>query len=160
MKRIVLLDANTVNQIAAGEVIERPASIVKELVENSLDAGSTRVEIAIEGGGGGLIRVRDNGHGILSDDLPLAFESHATSKISTAGDLSAIGTLGFRGEALASIAAVAKVELTSRPTGQNEGTRVRVEGGNLISVETAGCPPGTTVIVTELFYNTPARRKF
>ncbi|MHB1125501.1 MAG: DNA mismatch repair endonuclease MutL [Bacillota bacterium] len=160
MKRIVVLDALTINQIAAGEVIERPASVVKEMVENSLDAGSTRVEIAIEGGGATLIRVRDNGHGIPLEDVPLAFASHATSKINVAGDLSAIGTLGFRGEALASIAAVAKVELTSRPADRNEGTRVRIEGGKIISCEPAGCPPGTSVTVTELFYNTPARRKF
>jgi DNA mismatch repair protein MutL len=158
--KIRVLPDNLANQIAAGEVVERPASVVKELVENSIDAGATRVEIDIELGGRRLMRVSDDGSGMVRDDAILAFERHATSKISTLEDLAAIGTLGFRGEALASIASVAKVELTTRMEDSDAGTRVLVEGGRLVDVKDAGRAPGTTIAVRDLFYNTPARRKF
>ena len=158
--KIRVLPDNLANQIAAGEVVERPASVVKELVENSIDAGATRVEIDIELGGRRLMRVSDDGSGMVREDAILAFERHATSKISTLEDLAAIGTLGFRGEALASIASVAKVELTTRMADSDAATRVLVEGGRLVDVKDAGRAPGTTIAVRDLFYNTPARRKF
>jgi len=158
--KIRVLPDNLANQIAAGEVVERPASVVKELVENSIDARATRVEIDIELGGRRLMRVSDDGSGMVREDAILAFERHATSKISTLEDLAAIGTLGFRGEALASIASVAKVELTTRMADSDAATRVLVEGGRLVDVKDAGRAPGTTIAVRDLFYNTPARRKF
>lgn len=158
--RITILDAGTANQIAAGEVVERPASVVKELVENSLDAAARRIDIEIEGGGLELIRVRDDGQGIEQEDAPLAFARHATSKIRRAADLTRITTLGFRGEALASIAAVARVEMTTRPPGMTAGTLVRVAGNSRPEAVATGCPPGTTVTVRDLFFNTPARRQY
>ena len=148
------------DKIAAGEVVERPVSIVKELVENSLDAGATAVTCEIRKGGKDYIRVTDNGCGIPSGEVELAFMRYATSKIATEEDLNAIGTLGFRGEALASIAAVSRTELITRPAEQKTGTRIRIEGGICEEITEAACEDGTTIIVTDLFYNTPARRKF
>ncbi|MGI9860295.1 DNA mismatch repair endonuclease MutL [Moorella naiadis] len=158
--RIAVLDALTANQIAAGEVVERPAAVVKELVENSLDAAARHIDVEIAGGGLELIRVRDDGLGIGREDAPLAFARHATSKIRRATDLARITTLGFRGEALASIAAVARVEMTTRPLGETAGTLVRVAGDTQPEVMATGCPPGTTVTVRDLFFNTPARRQY
>jgi len=160
IRPIRLLDAQTADRIAAGEVVERPASVVKELVENALDAGATAVTVDIAEGGAKRIRVTDNGHGIEAQDVRLAFERHATSKIKSGDDLVHIGTLGFRGEALPSIASVAKVRLTTRTAGQEAGVAIEVAGGEVLSVKPAGCPQGTTVIVEDLFFNTPARRKF
>jgi len=160
MGKIVILDENTSNQIAAGEVVERPASVVKELVENSIDAGSTSISVEINNGGISLIKVVDNGSGFEEDDMEIAFERHSTSKIRKASDLEAITTLGFRGEALASIASVSTVELTSRQAKNTYGRYVKLRGGTLIESGQVGCPVGTTFIVRELFYNTPARFKF
>lgn len=157
---IVLLDELTINQIAAGEVIERPANVVKELVENSIDAGATNVSIEIENGGITYIRITDNGKGIAPDDVELAFERHATSKIRSAQDLIKVSTMGFRGEALASIAAIAKVELVTRTKDQEVGTKIVVEGGDIVSKEECGAPFGTTITIRELFFNTPVRYKF
>jgi DNA mismatch repair protein MutL len=165
MKRIHLLSPRLANQIAAGEVVERPANIIKELVENSLDAGSTRIEIDVEQGGIKLLRIRDDGHGIAKDDLPLALSRHATSKISTLDDLEAVSSLGFRGEALASISSVSRLTMTSA-TAPEEGEaeqawQVEVEGREMAaSVKPAAHPQGTTLEVRDLFFNTPARRKF
>src|SRR5687767_5493501 len=160
MNDIKVLPDNLVNQIAAGEVVERPASVVKELVENSIDAGATRVQIDVELGGRRLMRVSDDGCGMLRDDAVLAFERHATSKISTLEDLTAIGTLGFRGEALASIASVSKAELITKIDDEDAATRVYVEGGRFMDIKDAARSRGTTISVRDLFYNTPARRKF
>lgn len=160
MNKIRILPDNLANQIAAGEVVERPASVVKEMVENAIDAGSTRVQIDIELGGRRVIRISDDGEGMVRDDAILAFERHATSKIRTLEDLAAIGTLGFRGEALASIASVAKVELLTKTPSENEATKVVIEGGRLIDVKDAARDTGTTITVRDLFFNTPARRKF
>lgn len=160
MARIAVLPPDVASQIAAGEVVERPASIVKELIENALDAGATNITIRVEDGGKKLIRVNDNGCGMDNEDAVLAFQRHATSKIRVAEDLWRVTTMGFRGEALPSIAAVARVELLTRPPNAEGGTRVVVEGGVLQTVEPAGCPPGTTVTVKGLFFNTPARLKF
>jgi len=157
---IRLLDAAVADKIAAGEVVERPASIVKELVENSIDAGSTSVTVDIINGGISSIRITDNGCGIPADEVATAFLRHATSKIFTEDDLYNIVTLGFRGEALASIAAVAKVQMLTRTAGSDYGTEVLINGGELERVNAAGCPEGTNIIVRDLFYNTPARRKF
>ena len=160
MGNIVLLDDLTINKIAAGEVIERPASVVKELVENSIDAGATNINIETKNGGISYIRITDNGKGFLPDDMEIAFERHATSKIRQADDLDTVTSMGFRGEALASIAAISHVELVSR-TAENEiGKKVEIKGGNVINLEDAGCPKGTTITVTDLFYNTPVRYKF
>jgi len=160
MGKIVILDENTANQIAAGEVVERPASVVKELVENSIDAKSTNISVEISNGGISFIKVVDNGSGIEEDDIEIAFERHSTSKIRRASDLEAITSLGFRGEALASIASVSTVEVTSRPAHREYGRYVKIQGGTLLESNQVGCPAGTTFIVRELFYNTPARFKF
>ena len=160
MGRIRILSDQVANQIAAGEVVERPASVVKELLENSLDAGATRIRIEVEGGGRKLIRIVDNGHGMVKDDALLAFERHATSKLRSSDDLLSIRTLGFRGEALPSIASVSRLTLETRATEDAAGTLVEIAGGNMLSVEDAGMPAGTTIAVRDLFYNTPARRKF
>ena len=160
MPRIRQLPANVITKIAAGEVIERPASVVKELLENSVDAGSTRIDVEVEQGGVELIRVVDNGYGIEEADLPLAFASHATSKLENADDLYRIGTMGFRGEALASIGGVAQVTLQSRPAEQASGAEVSCHGGELTPVKAWNGAPGTRLEVRHLFYNTPVRRKF
>lgn len=160
MANIKVLDQNTINQIAAGEVIERPASVVKELLENAIDANATAVTIEIKDGGISFIRITDNGCGIEKDDIKVAFLRHSTSKIRTALDLLTVSSLGFRGEALSSIAAVAKVELITKTNESFCGTRYVIEGGEEKSVEDIGVPDGTTFIVRNLFYNTPARRKF
>lgn len=160
MSKIRVLADHVANQIAAGEVVERPASVAKELVENSIDAGASRITIEIEAGGRRLLKVADDGEGMVRDDAILAFERHATSKISVTEDLAAIGTLGFRGEALASIASVARVELTSSIEGANAATRVTIDGGRMRDVKDAAHPRGTTIIVRDLFFNIPARRKF
>ena len=160
MGNIVLLDDLTINKIAAGEVIERPASVIKEMVENSIDAGATNITVEIKNGGISYIRIVDNGRGIASDDLEMAFERHATSKIRSADDLQTVKSMGFRGEALASIAAVANVELVSKTKDQVIGNRIVVEGGNIISKEEAACGTGTIITVQNLFYNTPVRYKF
>src|SRR5437588_211267 len=160
MQRIHQLPSSVVTKIAAGEVIERPASVIKELLENSVDAGSTRIDVEIEQGGAELIRVVDNGGGIVPDDLPLAFASHATSKLASADDLFRISTLGFRGEALASIGGVAQVTLQSRPAGLPCGAEITCHGGAIAAVRAWNGPPGTRLEVKHLFYNTPVRRKF
>ena len=160
MTRVHQLDAHLVNKIAAGEVIERPASVVKELVENSLDAGSTRIEIAIEGGGTDRIQISDDGEGMSRDDLWLAIQRHTTSKIRTERDLEQIATLGFRGEALASIVEVSRATITSRSPDDDEATRVVIDGGVVGETRSEGRRPGTTIEIRDLFFNTPARRKF
>lgn len=157
---IHVLDKHTAELIAAGEVVERPASVIKELVENSIDALASAITVEIASGGISLMRVTDNGCGIRAADVSKAFLRHSTSKIRTGSDLNAIGTLGFRGEALASVAAVSKVELMTRAAGEELGTRYQIAGGEEISLEEMGCPEGTTIIVRDLFYNTPARMKF
>ncbi len=160
MSKIRVLSDHVANQIAAGEVVERPASVAKELVENSIDAGARRVELDVEAGGRRLLRVSDDGEGMTRDDAVLAFERHATSKINSMEDLERVSTLGFRGEALASIAAVARVELLTQQEGETEGTRVLIEGGRMRDVAPAARPRGTTIAVRDLFFNIPARRKF
>ncbi len=160
MVQIQVLPETIANQIAAGEVVERPASIVKELVENALDGGATRIDIEIENGGLDYIAVSDNGCGMSPEDAELAFLRHATSKLRTAADLFCISSLGFRGEALPSIASVAEVELTTRQPANDMGYRVKIRGGQRLDSSPWGTPPGTQVIVRELFYNTPARHKF
>jgi len=160
MPRIVVLDEITANQIAAGEVVERPASVVKELMENAFDAGASRVSVETRGGGLEQIRVTDDGCGMDEADAVTAFQRHATSKINTLDDISDIRSLGFRGEALPSIAAVSKVILITRPPETDSGTRLEVQGGRLLSRSPEGCPPGTSITVSNLFYNTPARLKY
>ena len=160
MGNIVLLDDLTINKIAAGEVIERPASAIKEMVENSIDAGATNITVEIKNGGISYIRITDNGKGIAEDDLEIAFERHATSKIRSAEDLSTVKSMGFRGEALASIAAISKVELISKTPTQQDGQKIVVEGGKIIEKSEIGAGVGTTITVTNLFYNTPVRYKF
>jgi len=161
LSKIQLLDSRLANQIAAGEVVERPASVLKELLENALDAGSESISVDVEQGGVKLVRVRDNGNGIERDDLPLALSRHATSKIRGLDDLEAIGTLGFRGEALAAISSVSRLSLASNVEGEAEGWQVTVEGRDMApTVAPAGHPRGTTVTMRDLFFNTPARRRF
>ena len=160
MGKIVLLDDLTINQIAAGEVIERPASVVKEMVENSIDAGATNITVEIKNGGISYIRITDNGSGIAADDMEIAFERHATSKIRSAGDLDTVRTMGFRGEALASIAAIANVEMVSKTAAEETGHKIVVEGGEILEKSEAASPVGTSITVKNLFYNTPVRYKF
>ncbi len=160
MANIQVLDQNTINQIAAGEVIERPSSVVKELMENAIDAKATAVTVEIRDGGLSMIRVTDNGCGIPREEISIAFLRHATSKIRTVEDLMTVASLGFRGEALSSIASVAKVELITKTTGSLSGARYQIAGGEEMGLEEVGAPEGTTFIVRDLFYNTPARRKF
>ena len=160
MNRIQRLPPELANQIAAGEVVERPASVIKELVENAIDAGAHRISIAVEFGGKKLMSVEDDGEGMSADDAMLAVERHATSKIRSAADLAAISTLGFRGEALPSIASVSKFRLRTRLRGALSGTELRIEAGALVSKREVGAPEGTLVEVGELFFNLPARRKF
>ncbi len=160
MGKIVLLDDSTINKIAAGEVIERPASVVKEIVENSIDAGATNITVEIKNGGISYIRVTDNGKGIMQDDMEIAFERHATSKIRSADDLDDVKSMGFRGEALASIAEIAKVELISKTAQSDNGYRVLIEGGKVLESSEYGCPNGTTITIENLFFNTPVRYKF
>ena len=160
MGKIVLLDDLTINQIAAGEVIERPASVVKELVENSIDAGAKNITVEIKNGGISYIRITDDGSGIMPDDMEIAFERHATSKIRKADDLDTVKSMGFRGEALASIAAIAKVELVSKTAESDIGYKIQVEGGDILDEHEEGCSKGTTITVRELFFNTPVRYKF
>jgi DNA mismatch repair protein MutL len=160
MGRIHVLPEHVANKIAAGEVVERPASVLKELLENSLDAGATRIRVQVEGGGKKLIQVTDNGCGMLRDDALLAFERHATSKIQNADDLLNIHTLGFRGEALPSIASIARVLLETRDPDEASGTVIEIAGGKILRVEEAGLPAGTSLAVRDLFFNTPARKKF
>ena len=150
MGNIVLLDDLTINKIAAGEVIERPASVIKEMVENSIDAGANNITVEIKNGGISYIKVTDNGKGIPEDDLEIAFERHATSKIRSADDLNTVTSMGFRGEALASIAAIARVEMVSKTSNQQNGFKVIVEGGNILEKTEAGCPVGTSITVTIL----------
>ena len=160
MAHIQQLQTHVADLIAAGEVVERPASVVKELVENAIDAGASAVVVEIQRGGMGLIRVTDNGCGIAPAELPTAFLRHATSKLRTADDLSRIGTLGFRGEALAAISAVSRVDILTRQKGAAAGASLHLEGGVPGTVEEAGAPEGTSITVRDLFYNTPARLKF
>src|SRR5688572_21176312 len=159
-RRIVQLPTSVITKIAAGEVTERPASVVKELLENSVDAGGTRIDVDVEQGGAELIRVVDDGCGIHPDELTLAFANHATSKLASADDLFRVHTLGFRGEALASIGGVAQVTLQSRPAGLLAGAEVCCNGGELGPVHAWNGSPGTRIEVKHLFYNTPVRRKF
>ena len=160
MAKIQLLDQHTINKIAAGEVVERPSAVVKELVENAIDAGANAVTVEIKGGGIEFIRITDNGCGIEADQVRIAFERHATSKIRSAEDLLSVSSLGFRGEALASIGAVAQVELVTKTRGALTGTRYAIDGGDEKCLEEIGCPEGTTFVIRNLFYNVPARRKF
>lgn len=160
MGNIVLLDDLTINQIAAGEVVERPASVVKEMVENSIDAGATKITVEIKNGGISFIRISDNGKGIAEDDMEIAFERHATSKIRKAEDILKVMSMGFRGEALASIAAIANVEMISRTADSDIGHKIVVEGGKVLEQTDVGAPIGTTITVKNLFYNTPVRYKF
>ena len=160
MKPIMQLDTSLINKIAAGEVVERPLSVIKELVENSIDAGATSITVEISGGGLDLMRITDNGCGIGKESLPLAFSRHATSKIASFDDLMRVQTMGFRGEALSSISAVAQVELITKTVRDSMGARIVIHGGKIILNEEISATDGTTIIVSNLFYNVPARRKF
>ena len=160
MRKIAVLDKSTIDKIAAGEVVERPASVVKELVENAIDAGATAVTVEIKEGGISFIRITDNGSGMEKEQVPLAFLRHATSKIASAEDLTRISSLGFRGEALSSIAAVSQVELITKTVRELTGTRYVIEGGEEKALEEIGAPNGTTFLVRNLFFNTPVRAKF
>lgn len=160
MGNIVLLDDLTINKIAAGEVIERPASVIKEMVENSIDAGANNITVEIKNGGISFIKITDNGKGIAPDDLEIAFERHATSKIRSADDLDVVTSMGFRGEALASIAAIANVEMISKTEAQDTGYKIVVEAGNVLDKQEVGCQTGTSITVKNLFFNTPVRYKF
>lgn len=157
---ITLLEDQVINKIAAGEVVERPASVVKELFENAIDAQSDRIEVTVERGGARRLTLTDNGHGMTRDQALLSLERHATSKIQSEADIEQITTLGFRGEALAAIASVSRFTLTTRPADQLEGTLIHIEGGKIIRCEETGCPIGTQIEISDLFYNVPARRKF
>ena len=154
------LSPHLADLIAAGEVVERPASVAKELIENAIDAGSTRITVEIESGGITYLRIADNGCGMSAEDAPIAFRRHATSKLRTEEDLAAIGTLGFRGEALAAISSVTRIDLFTRQVGALAGLHLHLEAGEIQANEEAGCPEGTTIVVRDLFYNTPARMKF
>ena len=160
MPKINVLDKHVAELIAAGEVIERPASIVKELMENAIDAGATAITVEIKSGGIRYLRITDNGCGIPFEDVPTAFLRHATSKVRDEADLERIGTLGFRGEALASVCAVARVEMLTKTADAQLGARIELAGGEQLTYEEAGCPDGTTIVVRDLFYNVPARLKF
>jgi len=160
MGKIKLLSPEIVSKIAAGEVVERPSSVVKELVENALDAGSAEVKVEVEAGGRKLIRVTDDGEGMTPEDALLALQRHSTSKIENERDLFAIRTFGFRGEALSAIAAVSKMRMITRKDGELAGVALKVEGGVLQGTEAVGCPLGTSVEVRDLFFNIPARLKF
>ena len=160
MPHIQQLSPHVADLIAAGEVVERPASVVKELLENAIDAGAQSVTVEMKNGGMTYLRVSDDGCGIAPSELPTAFLRHATSKLRTAEDLAAIGTLGFRGEALAAISSVSRLDIFSRERGALSGAKLHLEGGVPGTVEDAGCPEGTSIIVRDLFYNTPARLKF
>ena len=160
MNLIRILPENVASQIAAGEVIDRPASVVRELIDNSIDAKADRVLVKVESGGKGLIRVSDNGSGMSRDDLLLCIERHATSKIESAADLYSVKSLGFRGEAIPSIASVSRMRITSRPKDHLEGNSLKISGGKLTAIDETGSPAGTTIEVRDLFYNLPARRKF
>src|SRR5205823_7499224 len=160
MGRIRILPDQVANKIAAGEVVERPASVVKELLENSLDAGATELRVEVDSGGRRLIRIVDDGCGMLRDDALLAFERHATSKLRDVKDLLSIATLGFRGEALPSIASVSRLLLETRAAEEETGTAVEIAGGKIFRCDEMAAPPGTTISVRDLFYNVPARRKF
>src|SRR5690348_13905202 len=160
MGRIRILSDQVANQIAAGEVVDRPASVVKELLENSLDAGAKRIRVEVEAGGRKLIRIADDGCGMIRDDALLAFERHATSKIRSADDLLSVATLGFRGEALPSIASVSRLRLETRAAEEVSGSIIEIAGGKLLRVEEAGLPAGTAITVRDLFFNVPARKKF
>src|SRR6202166_3538515 len=160
MSRIRILAEAVANKIAAGEVVERPASVVKELLENALDGGARELRLDVEAGGRKLIRITDNGCGMMRDDALLAFERHATSKLSDVKDLLSIATLGFRGEALPSIASVSRLTLESKWREENVGTMIEIAGGRLLRCDEHPSPPGTTITVRDLFYNVPARKKF
>ncbi|MCL2368415.1 MAG: DNA mismatch repair endonuclease MutL, partial [Oscillospiraceae bacterium] len=160
MPTIRQLDPHVADLIAAGEVVERPASVVKELIENALDAGATAITVEIQKGGLTYVGVTDNGSGMEAEDAKLAFQRHATSKLRTGRDLEAIGTLGFRGEALAAISAVSRIELRTRRPDAAEGTEVTLEAGEVTDIRPVGCPAGTAIVVRDLFFNTPARLKF
>ena len=160
MQVIQQLSPHVANLIAAGEVVERPASVVKELLENAVDAGADKITVEIRDGGMTFLRVTDNGCGMGPEDAKTAFLRHATSKLRSAEDLASIGTMGFRGEALAAIASVSRIDLLTKPKGAISGTSLRLEAGKVIEESEAGCPEGTTIIIRDLFYNTPARMKF
>ena len=160
MPKIIQLSQHVANLIAAGEVVERPASVVKELLENAVDAGASKVTIEIKDGGMTFIRVTDNGCGMAPEDARTAFLRHATSKLRTAEDLAAIGTMGFRGEALAAIASVSRIDLMTKTPGSTAGTNLCLEAGQITEESEVGCPDGTTIIIRDLFFNTPARMKF
>ena len=160
MGKIVLLDDLTINKIAAGEVIERPASAVKEMCENSIDAGAKNITVEIKNGGISLIKIVDDGCGISEDDMEIAFERHATSKIRSSEDLSKVKTMGFRGEALASVASISNVEMISKRPEDEIGHKIVIEGGKVLEKSEVACPNGTTIIVKNLFFNTPVRYKF
>ena len=160
MPKIIQLSPHIANLIAAGEVVERPASVVKELLENAVDAGASKVTVEIRDGGMTFLRVTDNGCGMAAEDARTAFKRHATSKLRTADDLAAIGTMGFRGEALAAIASVSRIDLMTKTPGSLSGTSLKLEAGEITDESEVGCPDGTTIIIRDLFYNTPARMKF
>ena len=160
MPKIIKLSQHVANLIAAGEVVERPASVVKELLENAVDAGASKVTVEIKDGGMTFLRVTDNGCGMAPEDARTAFLRHATSKLRTAEDLAAIGTMGFRGEALAAIASVSRIDLMTKTPGSTAGTNLSLEAGTITDESEVGCPDGTTIIVRDLFVNTPARMKF
>jgi DNA mismatch repair protein MutL len=160
MPKIIQLSPHIANLIAAGEVVERPASVVKELLENAVDAGASKVTIEIRDGGMTFLRVTDNGCGMAAEDARTAFKRHATSKLRTEEDLAAIGTMGFRGEALAAIASVSRIDLLTKTAGSISGVSLHLEAGEIQEESEAGCPDGTTIIIRDLFFNTPARMKF